>query len=231
MISNKNIIRCTSQKAKSKNENKSSLYSLASSHCGLYSSIPTIPSFVLYQIVFSKPPPTTHLPPSLLPLSFSVHPPPNLLPDPLLAPPHHLLHLPVHDGTVTPAEADEPSELPPLVFDGHALGGPVDGAGVLGGVDGGCALVVKVGDLVELSFGQEPEVEEGGGEGGVDEAGGELDQGGELEGHLGEFGCEGRGDVGAAGGEVRAGGTGEEGGGSVGGAGGGWVHFCFCVKW
>lgn len=91
--------------------------------------------------------------------------------------------------------------------------------------------MVKVSELVELSFGQEPEVEEGGGEGGVDEAGGELDQGGELEGHLGEFGCEGGGDVGAAGGEVRAGGTGEEGGGSVGGAGGGWVHFCFCVKW
>lgn len=53
------------------------------------------------------------------------------------------------------------------------------------------ALVVEVGQLVELVRSEQPEVQERAGEAGVHLARRELDQGGEWQGHLLDLGVEG----------------------------------------
>lgn len=93
------------------------------------------------------------------------------------------------DRRLAAPQADEPPHLAALVLQ-RQLRRPVDGAGVVGGEVGRGALVVEVRELLELLVGEEPELEDGAGEGRVDAARGDLDQRGQVEGHLVELVAE-----------------------------------------
>lgn len=99
------------------------------------------------------------------------------------------------DGRLAAPQANEAAHAAALVLEGR-VGAPADGAGVLCGPGRGAGalgdgLVVEAGEGLELAVGEEPELQDVGGKGGVDGAGGELDERAEGQGHLAELVGEG----------------------------------------